>query len=141
VLQSLCSSLLFSGPCLSPLIRALHFTALHSPSLPLAVLPSHSPCCFVSTMAGAAAAAASSPDAPPVPVPAPVTVQINHLKFTYPGIDGAPPPGAKPLIQDFNLTLRAGHRCLLVGANGAGSSLFVSLSHSINYASLSILRR
>lgn len=52
--------------------------------------------------------------------PAPVTVRTNRLKFTYPGIDGAPPPGAKPLIQDFSLTLRAGDRCLLVGANGAG---------------------
>lgn len=78
-------------------------------------------------MAGAAAAAASSPDAPPVPVPAPVTVQINHLKFAYPGIDGAPPPGAKPLIQDFNLTLRAGHRCLLVGANGAGKTTLLKI--------------
>ena len=51
-----------------------------------------------------------------------VVVQINKLKFTYPGIDGAPPPGAKPLIEDFSLTLRAGDRCLLVGANGAGLS-------------------
>jgi len=51
---------------------------------------------------------------------APVVVQIDKLKFTYPGIDGAPPPGAKPLIEDFSLTLRAGDRCLLVGANGAG---------------------
>lgn len=51
-----------------------------------------------------------------------VVVQINKLKFTYPGIDGAPPPGAKPLIEDFSLTLGAGDRCLLVGANGAGLS-------------------
>jgi len=53
---------------------------------------------------------------------APAVVQINKLKFTYPGIDGAPPPGAKPLIEDFSLTLRAGERCLLVGANGAGKA-------------------
>lgn len=50
----------------------------------------------------------------------PVTIEIKDLSFTYPGIDGHPPPGAKPLIKDFNLTLRAGDRCLLVGANGAG---------------------
>ena len=49
-----------------------------------------------------------------------VTVAIRGLAFTYPGIDGQPPPGAKPLIQDLSLTLRAGDRCLLVGANGAG---------------------
>lgn len=52
------------------------------------------------------------------------TIEINGLKFTYPGIDGHPPPGSKPLIEDFSLTLNAGERCLLVGSNGAGSSKF-----------------
>lgn len=61
----------------------------------------------------------------------PVTVQVTKLQFTYPGIDGAPPPGAKPLIQDFSLTLRAGDRCLLVGANGAGSVVLKSVRTSI----------
>lgn len=51
-----------------------------------------------------------------------LTVEINGLKFTYPGIDGHPPPGSTPLIDDFDLTLNAGDRCLLVGSNGAGSS-------------------
>lgn len=59
-----------------------------------------------------------------------VVVQINKLKFTYPGIDGAPPPGAKLLIEDFSLTLRVGDRCLLVGANGAGKDLLHSISCS-----------
>lgn len=49
------------------------------------------------------------------------TVEINGLSFTYPGIDGHPPPGSKPLIDDFSLTLNAGDRSLLVGSNGAGS--------------------
>ncbi|KAJ8754039.1 hypothetical protein K2173_001937 [Erythroxylum novogranatense] len=48
------------------------------------------------------------------------TIEINGLKFTYPGIDGHPPPGSKPLIDDFSLTLNSGDRCLLVGSNGAG---------------------
>lgn len=48
------------------------------------------------------------------------TVEINGLKFTYPGIDGHPPPGSSPLIDDFSVTLSAGDRCLLVGSNGAG---------------------
>eukprot|EP00249_Psilotum_nudum_P012433 c23782_g1_i2 orf=135-806(+) len=52
----------------------------------------------------------------------PVTVEVKQLNFTYPGIDGYPAPGAKPLIQDFSITLRAGDRCLLVGVNGAGKS-------------------
>ncbi|KAK6159779.1 hypothetical protein DH2020_003160 [Rehmannia glutinosa] len=30
------------------------------------------------------------------------TVEINKLKFTYPGIDGHPPPGSTPLIDDFS---------------------------------------
>lgn len=49
------------------------------------------------------------------------TIEISGLRFTYPGIDGHPPPGAKPLIDNFSLTLNAGDRCLLVGSNGAGS--------------------
>lgn len=56
-----------------------------------------------------------------------VTVEINNLNFTYPGIDGHPPPGAKPLIQNFSLTLRSGDRCLLVGANGAGKTTILKI--------------
>jgi len=48
------------------------------------------------------------------------TIDINGLRFTYPGIDGHPPPGSKPLIDEFSLTLNSGDRCLLVGSNGAG---------------------
>ena len=47
-------------------------------------------------------------------------IEINGLKFTYPGIDGHPPPGSTPLIEDFSLSLHSGDRCLLVGSNGAG---------------------
>lgn len=50
-----------------------------------------------------------------------VTVEIKDLRFTYPGIDGHPPPGSTPLIQDFSLTLHSSDRCLLVGSNGAGT--------------------
>ncbi|KAH9318686.1 hypothetical protein KI387_020455, partial [Taxus chinensis] len=56
-----------------------------------------------------------------------VTLEIKKLSFTYPGIDGQAPSGAKPLIQDFSLSLRAGDRCLLVGANGAGKSTILRL--------------
>lgn len=49
------------------------------------------------------------------------TVEISGLRFTYPGIDGHPPPGSKPLIEDFSITLNSSDRCLLVGSNGAGT--------------------
>lgn len=54
------------------------------------------------------------------------TVEINSLSFTYPGIDGHPPPGSTPLIDEFSLTLHSGDRCLLVGSNGAGILYFHS---------------
>ncbi|CAA2974945.1 ABC transporter I family member 20 [Olea europaea subsp. europaea] len=55
------------------------------------------------------------------------TVVINKLKFTYPGIDGHPPPGSAPLIDDFSLILNPGDRCLLVGSNGAGKTTILKL--------------
>ncbi|KAK4743548.1 hypothetical protein SAY87_001549 [Trapa incisa] len=55
------------------------------------------------------------------------TVEINDLSFTYPGIDGHPPRGSKPLIDDFSLTLYAGDRCLLVGSNGAGKTTILKI--------------
>ncbi|XP_030461488.1 ABC transporter I family member 20-like [Syzygium oleosum] len=55
------------------------------------------------------------------------TVEINGLCFTYPGIDGHPPPGSKPLIDGFSLALGSGHRCLLVGSNGAGKTTILKI--------------
>ncbi|KAK3038798.1 hypothetical protein RJ639_027385 [Escallonia herrerae] len=55
------------------------------------------------------------------------TVVINKLRFTYPGIDGHPPPGSKPLIDDFSLSLNPGDRCLLVGSNGAGKTTILKI--------------
>ena len=55
------------------------------------------------------------------------TVEISGLRFTYPGIDGHPPPGSKPLIEDFSLKLNSSERCLLVGSNGAGTLKLVYL--------------
>ncbi|KAK2994460.1 hypothetical protein RJ640_008828 [Escallonia rubra] len=55
------------------------------------------------------------------------TVVINKLRFTYPGIDGYPPPGSKPLIDDFSLSLNPGDRCLLVGSNGAGKTTILKI--------------
>jgi CCR4-NOT complex subunit CAF16 len=55
------------------------------------------------------------------------TIEINGLKFTYPGIDGHPPLGSTPLIEDFSLTLHASDRCLLVGSNGAGKTTILKI--------------
>lgn len=55
------------------------------------------------------------------------TIEINGLRFTYPGIDGHPPPGSKPLIDEFSLTLNSGDRCLLVGSNGAGKTTILKI--------------
>ncbi|KAI5595465.1 hypothetical protein POPTR_003G155800v4 [Populus trichocarpa] len=55
------------------------------------------------------------------------TIDINGLRFTYPGIDGHPPPGSKPLIDEFFLTLNSGDRCLLVGSNGAGKTTILKI--------------
>ncbi|GJY61396.1 ABC transporter I family member 20 [Tanacetum coccineum] len=54
-------------------------------------------------------------------------VVINKLKFTYPGIDGHPPPGSVPLIEDLSLSLKGGERCLLVGSNGAGKTTILKI--------------
>ncbi|KNA19195.1 hypothetical protein SOVF_063790 [Spinacia oleracea] len=54
-------------------------------------------------------------------------VEINGLEFTYPGIDGHPPPGSTPLIKDFSLSLFSGDRCLLIGANGAGKTTILKI--------------
>ncbi|CAA0834641.1 ABC transporter I family member 20 [Striga hermonthica] len=55
------------------------------------------------------------------------TLEIKKLRFTYPGIDGHPPPGSTPLIDDFSLTLFPGDRCLLVGSNGAGKTTILKI--------------
>ncbi|ONK67629.1 uncharacterized protein A4U43_C05F2060 [Asparagus officinalis] len=57
----------------------------------------------------------------------PPMIGIKNLRFTYPGIDGHPPPGSAPLIDDFNLSLNAGDRCLLVGSNGAGKTTILKI--------------
>ncbi|GKA32917.1 ABC transporter I family member 20 [Tanacetum coccineum] len=54
-------------------------------------------------------------------------VVINKLKFTYLGIDGQPPLGSVPLIEDLSLSLTGGERCLLVGSNGAGKTTILKI--------------
>lgn len=72
------------------------------------------------------------------------TVEINNLRFTYPGIDGQPPPGSTPLIQDFSLTLSSGDRCLMVGSNGAGKTTILKIlggKHMVDPQMVRVLQR
>lgn len=54
-------------------------------------------------------------------------VEIRNLDFSYPGVDGQPLAGVPPLIQDLNLELPKGSRCLLLGANGAGKTTLLKV--------------
>lgn len=51
--------------------------------------------------------------APPPPPAGDAPVAVTDLRFGHPG-------AAAPLLDGFCLSLPAGARCLLVGANGAG---------------------
>ncbi|CAD5181377.1 unnamed protein product [Musa acuminata subsp. malaccensis] len=71
-------------------------------------------------------------------------VEVKNLRFTYPGIDGHPPPGSAPLIDGFSLSLRAGDRCLLVGTNGAGKTTILKIlggKHMVDPEMVRILGR
>uniref|UniRef100_A0A7S3XE31 ABC transporter domain-containing protein n=1 Tax=Picocystis salinarum TaxID=88271 RepID=A0A7S3XE31_9CHLO len=54
-------------------------------------------------------------------------VEIRNLDFSYPGVDGQPLAGVPPLIQELNLVLPKGSRCLLLGANGAGKTTLLKV--------------
>ncbi|WOK96069.1 ABC transporter I family member 20 [Canna indica] len=54
-------------------------------------------------------------------------MEVKNLSFTYPGIDGHPPPGSAPLIDGFCLSVQAGDLCLLVGSNGAGKTTILKI--------------
>jgi CCR4-NOT complex subunit CAF16 len=45
----------------------------------------------------------------------PPAIDVRHLTFTYPG-------AAAPVLRDLVLSIDAGARCLLLGANGVGKS-------------------
>ncbi|KAG1674932.1 hypothetical protein FOA52_014725 [Chlamydomonas sp. UWO 241] len=110
--------------------------------------------------AGGAAAPATAPATAPVAsdaVPAPrsspeamsvdadePSLVVDHLEFTYPGLDGRPIPGIPPLIRDMVFSLKPGSRCLLLGANGAGKTTFLKIlggKHMVRDTAVRILGR
>jgi CCR4-NOT complex subunit CAF16 len=50
----------------------------------------------------------------------PPAIDVCHLTFSYPGT-------ATPVLSDLSLSLEAGARCLLLGANGVGKSTLLRL--------------
>lgn len=46
-------------------------------------------------------------------------IDVNNLVFAY--------PGQKPVLQNLNMQLTAGSRCLLIGCNGAGKSTLLRI--------------
>ncbi|RRT72729.1 hypothetical protein B296_00030207 [Ensete ventricosum] len=66
-------------------------------------------------------------------------VEVKNLRFTYPGIDGHPPPGSAPLIDGFFLSLRAGDRCLLVYVAHGKLQLAVPLEKVKEMSNLSLM--
>ncbi|PWN33235.1 uncharacterized protein FA14DRAFT_135343 [Meira miltonrushii] len=51
-----------------------------------------------------------------------LSVDVKNLTFSF-----APDSGAKPALENCNLQLTRGSRCLLIGANGAGKSTILRL--------------
>jgi CCR4-NOT complex subunit CAF16 len=64
-------------------------------------------------------------------------IDIRGLTFSYPG-------GHEPVLRDLNLSLAAGARCLLLGANGVGKSTLLRLiagRHLITPETIRVLGR
>ncbi len=51
----------------------------------------------------------------------------EKVSFSYRDKDGAGNPVEIPVLKDINLTIRAGEKLAIVGANGAGKTTFVKL--------------
>ena len=59
------------------------------------------------------------PEHPQCPDPVRGAVEIRNLRFSY--------DQAKPLIEDFNLSVRPGQRIAIVGPTGCGKTTFINL--------------
>ena len=55
-------------------------------------------------------------------------IRVEHLGFTYPGIDDA--PGAV-VFEDLNLTIEEGSLVAILGSNGCGKSTLAKQFNSI----------
>ncbi|GLC46075.1 hypothetical protein PLESTM_001822700 [Pleodorina starrii] len=87
-------------------------------------------------------------DAADQPVPstsAPAgSIEVRHLNFAYPGLDGRPIPGIPPMLRDLSFSLAPGSTCLLLGANGAGKTTFLKIlagKHMVSEDAVRVLGR
>jgi ATP-binding cassette, subfamily B, bacterial len=55
-----------------------------------------------------------------IPKPLKIGIQFEQVRFYYPG-------STRPLLEDINLTIRAGETVALVGENGAGKTTLIKL--------------
>ncbi|EFJ42335.1 hypothetical protein VOLCADRAFT_83674 [Volvox carteri f. nagariensis] len=75
---------------------------------------------------------------------APGSIEVRHLSFAYPGLDGRPIPGIPPLLKNLSFSLAPGTTCLLLGANGAGKTTFLKIlagKHMVSEESVRVLGR
>jgi ABC-type multidrug transport system fused ATPase/permease subunit len=70
---------------------------------------------------------ASSKPIPQIPPYGDTAIEVDRLHFAYRGADSGsiydPNHPDNVVLQDLNLSLRKGSRCLLIGANGSGKSV------------------
>ena len=56
------------------------------------------------------------------------TIQVEHLEYTYPGLDDAP---GVPVFEDLNLSIEEGSFVAILGSNGCGKSTLAKHFNSI----------
>lgn len=86
----------------------------------------------LNALTGSAAVAAESQSAP-LP-PAGTALLLNGIRFAYPG-------AAAPVIDGFDLSLRAGERVALLGPSGSGKSTLLALAAGLLQAEQGTVRR
>lgn len=74
----------------------------------------------------------ASTNPPPLPIPSAMEsvlhINVNNLTFRYQA-------DQRPILNNLNMQLTDGARCLLIGANGAGKNIFIVLMTLIHSSS------
>ena len=62
----------------------------------------------------------AKPDKSGAPASSPIEIRLEDVSFTF-------PEGKAPILEHFNLTIKAGEKLAIVGSNGAGKSTLIKL--------------